>query len=111
MSSQPVAKVGDRTIGTCYHPSHLAPITVGGTIITGCQNIVTNNELTARIGDLVLTDCGHLGEIVTGSEKVIQCSDKKPVARLGDKVDNRAPYKAEIITASSNVYAEPLGGN
>ena len=48
---QPIARIGDRTDGTCYHPSHLVPLGVGGTIITGSPNVFTNNIPTARLGD------------------------------------------------------------
>ena len=47
---QPIARIGDRTDGICYHPSHL-PKAVGGTIITGSPNVFTNNIPTARLGD------------------------------------------------------------
>jgi uncharacterized Zn-binding protein involved in type VI secretion len=99
-----VARVGDRTIGTCAHPSHLVPITVGGTIVTGSPDVITNDRLTARVGDLVLTDCGHYGEIITGSPN--DYANDKLIARIEDKVANRAPYTATIITASTDTYAQ-----
>lgn len=98
-----VARVGDRTFGTCYHPSHI-PLKTGGTIITGSPNVITNDKPTARVTDLVLTDCGHLGMIITGSPKVD--ANDNLVARLGDAVAGKAPYIASIVTASSDTFAE-----
>ena len=95
-----VARLGDRTHGTCFHPSHNPPLVTGGTIITGSPDDLTNEKLTARLGDKVLTDCGHIAEIITGSPSVI--TNDKLTARLADKVDNGAPYKATIITASQD---------
>ena len=100
---RPVARLGDRTFGICKHPSHI-PKKIGGTIITASPDDLTNNKGTARLGDLVKTDCGHLGEIITGSPKVL--ANDKPVARLGDKIANKAPYIAEIVTASPDRLAE-----
>lgn len=100
---RPVARLGDRTFGTCFHPAHI-PLKIGGTIITASPDDLTNNKPTARLGDLVKTDCGHIAEIITGSPNVL-CNDR-PVARLGDKIDNKAPYKAEIVTASPDRLAE-----
>ena len=100
---RPVARLGDRTFGTCSHPSHI-PLKIGGTIITASPDDITNNKGTARLGDLVLTDCGHHGEIITGNPNVL--ANDKPVARLGDKIANKAPYVAEIVTASPDRLAE-----
>lgn len=101
--SRGVARVGDRTHGTCYHPSHI-PKVVGGTIITGSPDVITNDRLTARVNDLVLTDCGHIGYIITGSPNDI--ANNRLVARIQDKVSNGAPYKAEIITCSPDTYGQ-----
>lgn len=105
---QPIARIGDRTDGTCYHPSHLVPLGVGGTIITGSPTVLTNNVPTARLGDLVETDCGHIGKIITGS--TIDITNNILTARLGDSIDTDAPYKAVIITGSTNVIADPQAG-
>lgn len=98
-----VARIGDRTHGVCYHPSHI-PLTIGGTIITGSPDTITNERLTARVGDIVLTDCGHHGQIITGSPKVL--ANERLVARLGDAVASLAPYVAVIVTASGDTFAE-----
>lgn len=92
-----LARVGDRTFGTCT--CHRRPIQVGGTIITGSENVKTNNLPQARLGDTVLADCGHKGTIITASTTVF--ANKKGVARLGDSTTGC--YKAKIISASPDV--------
>lgn len=94
--SRPIARIGDRTIGTCF--AHDPPITVGGTIVSGSSNKTTNTKPTARIGDKVRTDCGHTGEIVSGSPSLT--ADNKLVARIGDKVSGI--YVGEVVTGSPN---------
>jgi len=102
MSFRPTARLGDRTHGVCY--AHDSPLTVGGTIITASPNVFTNNRGTARIGDIVLADCGHQSSIITGSPTVL--ANNRLVARIGDKTDG-SPYDAEIITASPDTFKEP----
>jgi len=97
--SRPVARVGDRTIGTCF--AHDPPITIGGTIVTGSADTTVNSRLDARVGDTVRTDCGHTGTIVSGSPSVT--TNSKLTARIGDKVTGI--YVAEIITGSPNTTA------
>ena len=99
-----VARVGDRTQGTCYHGSHLTPLSTGGTIIEGSDKVITNGKRTARIGDTVLADCGHTGTIVTGSGKDIADDGAKPVARINDSVSGT--YVATIVTCSDDVIAD-----
>ena len=100
--ARPIARLGDRTHGVCYHPSHI-PLTTGGTIITGSPDVITNEKSTARVGDLVLTDCGHIGMIITGSPTEI--ANNRLVARVGDAVANKAPYVATIVTGSPDTLA------
>jgi uncharacterized Zn-binding protein involved in type VI secretion len=97
-----VARVGDRTHGTCY--GHITPLSIGGTITSGSGKVITNGKRTARIGDTVTADCGHTGTIVSGSGKDIADNGAKPVARLNDKVSGT--YVATIITASDDVIAD-----
>lgn len=101
---QPIARIGDRTQGTCFHPSH-PPLDIGGTIITGSPNVFTNNIPTARLGDLVETDCGHIGKIITGS--TVDITNELLTARIGDVIDTDAPYKAVIVTGSTDVAGDP----
>lgn len=96
-----IARLGDRTLGTCT--AHRSPITVGGTIVTASGNTFVNNKPSARLGDKVLTDCGHTGLIVTASPNVDN-NTRGGVARLGDMV-GAGPYTAKIISASGDVIA------
>lgn len=97
----PIARKGDRTHGTCSHPSHRTPISIGGTIITSAAKMNCEGMLVARMGDKVRTDCGHEGIIITGSAKYyvegMRCACK------GDKV--AGDYAATIITSSSRTKA------
>ena len=74
--SKKIARVGDRCHGTCHHPSHDSPITVGGTIITGSDKGYDEDRKIARVGDKVRTDCGHIGTIITGSDKITMKIEK-----------------------------------
>lgn len=96
--TRPVARLSDRTTGTCSHPSHLVPISVGGSITTASTDVLTNSPLgTARIGDTVTSDCGHTGKIITGSPQVE--ANRRKVARIGDKFEG--DYSGEIITGAT----------
>jgi len=98
-----VARLNDRTIGTCSHPSHDVPLTnMGGKIITARGDVYTNNRPTARQGDTVLSDCGHKGKIITSASTVETSGASKNIARLGDTTEG--DYVARIITASGNVF-------
>lgn len=97
------ARLGDRTFGTCYHPSHV-PLQIGGTIITASTTrfLDSTDKGAARQGDLVKSDCGHISEIITWDNTDIT-DERSGDARLGDQVGN-GPYIARIITASTTVY-------
>lgn len=100
--SRPVARLGDRTDGVCF--GHPVPLPIGGEIITASTDTLTNTPRgTARIGDTVRADCGHTGQIVSGSPNVY--ANNRNVARLNDNV--KGTYVAKIVTASGNVNAEP----
>ncbi len=93
-----VARLGDMTIGKCYHPSHIIPPTVTGSVVTASVDDFTNNRGTARLGDVVLSSCGHTGLICTCSMKTFV--NNRGVARLGDLTAGH--YVANIVTASTN---------
>lgn len=93
-----IARIGDRTTGTCY--CHPVPISVGGTIITGSDDTIVDNLPVARLGDIVKADCGHTGTIITASDTVV--CNSRGVARLGDKTSGC--YESTIITASSDTF-------
>jgi uncharacterized Zn-binding protein involved in type VI secretion len=90
-----VARVGDRTFGTCF--SHPVPIPIGGTIVSGAPTVIAEGLGVARLGDTVITDCGHNGTIITGSPTVISAGAGS--ARLGDSVVGA--YVATIISAAA----------
>lgn len=94
------ARVGDRTQGTCSHPSHRSPIAVSGRIVTGSPDYRVNNRGVARLGDLVLTSCGHRDKIATASETVK--ANNRGVARLDDLTGSDGIYRARIVTGSSD---------
>jgi len=94
--SRGLARAGDRTYGTCFHPSHSSPNPTGGTIISGAPSVTSSNISDARIGDLVVTDCGHLDVIISGSPTVT--ADNIGTARVGDQVGARGIYIATIIS-------------
>lgn len=98
-----IARVSDRTIGVCFHPSHAPaiPFPSGGVIITGSGDVITNNLPTARVGDLIRSDCGHQSVIVSGSGKVL--TNSRPTARMGDS--GAGVYMCTIIGGSGNVIA------
>lgn len=99
--SRGLARTGDRTFGTCVHPSHERPIQVGGTIVTGAPSVTAGNIADARITDLVVTDCGHTDIIISASPGVT--SRNLGTARLGDATGGFGIYFSTIITASTNV--------
>ena len=99
-----IARVTDRTLGTCSHPSHPVPITVGGTIETGSPNVQDQNLPIARLDDRVKTDCGHVDYINSASGTI---ENIKLVARLNDTVGRDGIYNANIITASPVTFGDP----
>ena len=96
----PTARVGDRTCGVCSHPSHLIPISIGGVIVTGSTNSFCNGLPIARIGDTVMSYCGHTGHIVTGSMQTF--FQALNVAKVGDKT--AGVYVATIVQGSPNTF-------
>ena len=89
-----IARLGDRTHGQCS--CHTSTITTGGTIVTASTDTTVNGMVVARLGDIVLADCGHTGTIVTCSQT--NTCNGLGIARLGDKT--QGCYVATIITAS-----------
>lgn len=65
-------------------------------IVTASPNAFVNSRGIARIGDKVLSDCGHEGIIVTGMANATV--NGRDHARLGDRFEG--DYIGIIITAS-----------
>ena len=99
------ARLNDKTFGVCSHPSHTIPINIGGKIVSASGNIECNGRPLARLGDKVLSDCGHTSKIISASTSE-DPNNKRGTARLNDKVGN-GPYKAKIISASSDTFPNP----
>jgi len=59
-------------VGFCIHPSHSPniPLPMVGVVILGSPNKTSSNLAAARVGDLVIGFCGHLGVLVMGSSDV-----------------------------------------
>jgi hypothetical protein len=95
------ARLNDKTIGNCsiHGPN------IKGKIITSSPDIDVNGRGLARLGDKVLADCGHVAEIITASSTE-DPNNKRGTARLNDKVGN-SPYRAKIITASTDSFPNP----
>ena len=104
-----VARIGDKTLGTCYHPSHSSPVpNMKGTIITGSGDMQDQSKPVARLDDCVLTDCGHRDYINSTSGTITNDAGlAKKVARLSDTVGRDGIYKASIITASTVTFGDP----
>ena len=98
-----IARLNDKTLGDCavHGPN------IQGRIITASGSEQVNGRPMARLGDTVRADCGHESKIVTASSSENPDS-KIGTARLNDKVGRPGePYKARIITASTNSFAAP----
>lgn len=98
--SIPVARLGDRTIGrcTCHTPTK---DNVGGTIVSASPDDFANSRGVARLGDLILADCGHYAKIITASST--HFANSRGVARLGDLGGDDC-YECHIITASHDTF-------
>lgn len=96
-----IARLNDKTLGDCavHGPN------IRGRIISGSGDVSVNGRSTARLGDKVLADCGHISDIIT-SGVTEDTNNKGGTARLNDKVGN-SPYTARIITASTNTFGSP----
>ena len=100
-----IARQTDRTFGVCHHPSHFNPKPVGGTILTSSETVSANGKKVARLGDKVITDCGHEGIIVTSSASAASTKNVgQQIARQNDRVDG--VYKAIILTVSPTVSTQ-----
>lgn len=103
-----IARIGDKTLGTCYHPSHPPLSNMGGTIITGSGDMQDQSKPVARLDDCVLTDCGHRDYINSTSGTITNDAGlAKKVARLADTVGRDGIYVATIITASPVTFGDP----
>ena len=100
--ANPVARIGDKLDGTCYHPSHKSPIHTGGTVISGSDKTTCEGLPVARLGDKVISNCGHSGTIVTASSTGTDTGIG--IAAVGDKTSGY--YVATIISGANKTVVE-----
>jgi len=62
-----VSRVTDLWVGICVCGPHDIPLSTGGYIIVGSPDVQSTGLAGARVGDLVISYCGHIGYIVSGS--------------------------------------------
>lgn len=96
-----VARLGDRTIGSCvvHGPN------VGGTIVTASGDVIANDKGVARLADSVRADCGHFALIITCAATCV--ANDRGVARLNDLVKG-PEYSGQIISASTDVFEDDV---
>jgi uncharacterized Zn-binding protein involved in type VI secretion len=71
----------------------------GGAIVTGSEDVLTNNLGTARVGDTYACPIHGSNAIVTGSPDTF--ANDQPVARVGDQT----ACGAVIISGSPDTFA------
>jgi uncharacterized Zn-binding protein involved in type VI secretion len=84
MAEKAVARVTDAFAGVCVCHPPAPPIPMGGVVMTGSNNVLSNGLGNARIGDFVIGFCGHFGVISSGSG--IVKANEIGNARNGDPV-------------------------
>lgn len=80
--SFPIARVQDITVGICCAHSKPTCIAVGGLVANGAPTVTAEGLPVARLGDTVISACGHTALIASASASVF--ADGLPVARTGD---------------------------
>ena len=88
------ARITDIGVGICV--CHIVPIPMTGVIITGAGNKKVENQLTARITDIVLGYCGHTGVIITGNSTLEVANQSQ--SRIGD--DFTGCFNGVIMTGA-----------
>lgn len=78
---------------------------MGGTLITGSPDVITNDRSTVRLADSVQADCGCMALVITAAGTVI--TNDRGTARLNDTV-GASSYTGQIITASADVFADDM---
>jgi len=93
-----LSRIGDIGIGTCYHPDHETPINTTGIILNGSGNVTCNSQGVSRVGDIILSSCGHVGIIISGSSTVL--TNNMNTARVSSMFTGH--FEGIIITGSGN---------
>lgn len=102
----PVARIGDLWVGKCACKPHLSPVATAGMIITGSGNVITNGIPTARKFDLTLSNCGHIGCLISCSPTTLVNS--RPMATKNDIVG--CCHSGIVTTGSPDVMNDTIGG-
>ncbi len=87
-----ICRLGDKAVGNCSVHGFQ-----NGTIITCSDKLFDSGIGVARIGDVVLADCGHTGIISICSDKTFD--NDKGVARVTDSFDGI--YSGTLVTGSN----------
>lgn len=82
--SKPVARIGDKVIGTCKAPASGHPRAFTGTWQTGSSLCTADGLGIVRVDDTGITDCGHQFKAIVGSD-LATCEGRK-IVRVGDAV-------------------------
>jgi len=64
----PVAIISSVGVGVCS--CHKSPQSTSGTVIQGSGTVLANGMGVARIGDMIVANCGHTGTLIQGSGTV-----------------------------------------
>lgn len=83
--------------GICHHPDH-GDIPMTGRVITNSPDVRTGEQYCARVGDIVLSECGHTGIIVDGVDTILING------RIRAKVDSRfeGDFEGVLISGQNN---------
>lgn len=96
----PVSRMMDMAVGICT--CHKNPMPTIGWIYPSTTTVLVNSLPVARMGDIVITACGHMGYVMNGSTTVL--TQSLPTARIGDIVSGCC-FQGTIIQGSSNVLS------
>mgnify|MGYP006928174253 CR=1 FL=1 len=74
--SLPTARLTDVGVGICCCHPPIPCIPMVGMLVTASSNYITNGLGEARLGDVMLGNCGHPGTMIT-------CSNRSLINGLG----------------------------
>jgi len=94
-----LARVLDVGVGQCCCHSSPTCIPMTGMIVTGSGTVFSNKLGAARLNDVVLGECGHVGLIAMGSSTI--GSNSLPQARITSVFVGC--FTGTIVTGSGNV--------
>lgn len=89
----------DIGVGICT--GHSPPIPMTGIIIATATKTLTNSLPTALSNDLVVGGCGHVGQLIATTIKLI--TQNKRTVRMSDPFTGT--FSGTIVTGSPTVYS------